>query len=155
MKSTSTRRLLLVAVAGLVAFSILSSVQAGSPINKTKLGGNALKGYDAVSYFEGGKPVVGTKDFNHSWGGATWLFASAAHRDAFARNPAKYAPQYGGYCAWAASDGKKADIDPSNWKIVDGKIYLNFKSSIQKKWEADIPGFITKADSQWPSLKDK
>ena len=156
MKSTHTlRRLLLAAIAGIAVVFAISEAQAGSPINKTTFGGLALKGYDPVSYFEGGKPVEGSKEFTHSWGGATWRFTSAAHRDAFVKSPEKYAPQYGGYCAWAASDGKKADINPSNWRIVDGKLYLNYNDSIQKKWEADIPGFITKADAQWPSLKNK
>ena len=84
--------------------------------------------------------------------GAKWYFASAANRDAFAKNSQKYAPQFGGYCAWAVSQGYTAGIDPEAWKIVDGKLYLNYSKSVQKMWEQDVPGNIRKGNENWPKL---
>ena len=112
----------------------------------------AVDGYDTVAYFTEGKPVEGSSDYEHEWNGATWRFANAANRDQFAANPEAYAPQYGGYCAWAVAQGKTAPIDPNAWKIVDDKLYLNYDQNIQAKWEQDIPGFISSADKNWPQL---
>lgn len=111
-----------------------------------------LKGYDVVAYFTQAQPVKGTSQFSHQWMGATWQFSSAANRDAFAMSPEKYAPQYGGYCSWAVSRGYTADIDPEAWKVVNGKLYLNYSKGVQRKWETDIPGNIAKADGNWPGL---
>ena len=121
------------------------------PVNKS-FTGTALKGYDAVAYFKAGRPVKGSDEFRHDWNGAKWYFASAENRDEFARNPEKYAPQYGGYCSWAVSRGYTANIDPEAWKIVGGKLYLNYNKDVQKMWEADVPGNIRKADENWPKL---
>jgi YHS domain-containing protein len=115
----------------------------------------AVGGYDAVAYFVDGKPVKGDKAFSLEHAGAQWRFASAQNRDRFAAAPARYAPQYGGYCAWAVSQGYTASGDPQYWKIVDDKLYLNYDASVQRKWEQDIPGFIAKAQQNWPSVLDK
>lgn len=115
----------------------------------------AVGGYDAVAYFTDGKPVEGSKSFVHEHKGAKWRFASAENLAAFKANPDKYAPQYGGYCAWAAAQGYTAKGDPKNWKVVGGKLYLNYNTDIQKKWEKDVPGFIVKADTNWPAILDK
>ena len=115
--------------------------------------GLAVSGYDPVAYFTDGKPVPGSSEFGFEWMGATWYFASAAHRDAFRADPAKYAPQYGGYCAWAVSQDKTASSDPEAWKIVGGKLYLNYSRDIQKQWETDVPGNIRKGDANWPELR--
>lgn len=112
----------------------------------------AVEGYDPVAYFTEGKPVKGDKDFTTEYQGAEWRFSSQANLDAFLADPEKYAPQYGGYCAWAVSQGYTAKGDAKHWKIVDGKLYLNYNSSIQKKWEKDIPGFIQSADASWPTV---
>jgi YHS domain-containing protein len=130
------------------------AARAEKPVNAT-LFGVAIKGYDPVAYFTDAKPVKGESDFSFDWNGATWRFASAAHRDAFKAAPEKYAPQFGGYCAWAVSQGYTAGIDPAAWKIVNGKLYLNYSLEVQKKWEGDAPGFIAKADVQWPKLLKK
>lgn len=114
----------------------------------------AVQGYDPVAYFKEGKPVKGLKDFTVTHEGAEFRFASAANRDAFKKDPAKYAPQYGGYCAWAVSQGYHAKGDANHWKIVDGKLYLNYNASVQKKWEADVPGFIAAANTEWPKLNE-
>jgi hypothetical protein len=84
--------------------------------------------------------------------GATWRFASAEHRDMFAASPEQYAPRYGGYCSYAVSQGHTASIDPEAWKIVDGKLYLNYSKGVQKMWEKDQAGYIGKADANWPGL---
>ena len=126
---------------------------AGGLINSSFLAGVAIEGTDPVAYFEEGKPVAGSSDFEHEWMGATWRFASAANRDRFAADPEKYAPEYGGYCAWAVSQGYTAKIDPAAWKIVDGKLYLNYSKDVQTQWSADIPGNITKGDANWPKIK--
>lgn len=125
--------------------------RAEKPVNTT-LFGVAIKGYDPVAYFTDGQPVEGDSDFTFEWRGATWRFASAAHRDLFQAAPEKYAPQYGGYCAWAVSEGHTAGIDPAAWAIVDGKLYLNYNAEIQARWTADQPGNIAKADARWPEI---
>jgi YHS domain-containing protein len=119
------------------------------------LSSTAVGGYDPVAYFNQGKPVEGKKDITFSWKGVTWRFASEANRDAFKAKPEAYAPQYGGYCAWAVSQGYTAKGDPKHWKIVDGRLYLNYDARVQRDWEKDIPGHIVKADKNWPAVLDK
>ena len=132
----------------------VTMVSAGvNPVNTT-LFGVAIKGYDPVAYFTEHKPVEGDKAFEYLWQDAKWRFASEANRAAFKAAPQKYAPQYGGYCAWAVSQGYTAGIDPTAWRIVDGKLYLNYSADVQKKWQMDIPGLIKKADANWPKLKE-
>lgn len=122
-----------------------------APVSATKAG-VAAQGYDVVSYFTAGQPAQGKPEFTHTYQGATFQFSSAANRDAFAREPAKYAPQYGGYCAWAVSHGYTAPSDPAAFKIVDGKLYLNYNKDVQKKWEAEQGDLIGKANANWPGL---
>ena len=112
----------------------------------------AIAGADPVAYFTDSAYVPGTSEFSHEWSGATWHFASAENRDAFAANPEQYAPQYGGFCAWAVSQGYSAAVDPEAWKIVDGKLYLNYDQNVQARWARDIPGNIAKADTNWPEV---
>jgi len=114
--------------------------------------GIAIKGTDPVAYFQEQKPVAGSSEFSHQWNNATWHFSSAENRDLFVENPQAYAPQYGGHCAWALAQGDLVEIDPNAWKIVDGKLYLNFDRRVQQKWERDIPGFITKANQHWSTV---
>jgi hypothetical protein len=140
-----------------VAVLVLSCSNGGfaadkvDPINKNRKG-VAIEGYDVTAYFQQGRPVKGSDKFTHSWSGATWQFASAAGRDAFAAAPEMYAPQFGGYCAYAVSEGYTATIDPQAWKIVDGRLYLNYSKAVKATWEKDIPGRIAKAERNWPSL---
>jgi hypothetical protein len=114
--------------------------------------GLAIRGYDPVAYFADGKPTEGSSEFTAERRGATWRFVSAEHRDRFVANPLDHAPQYGGYCAWAVANDYTASSDPEAWRIVDGKLYLNYDRGIQSKWEKDIPANIEKADSNWPTL---
>ena len=110
----------------------------------------AISGYDPVAYFTEGQPTEGSGDITHSWGGATWQFASVENQQAFAANPEKYAPQYGGFCAWAvAAKDDLVKTDPEVWAVKDGKLYLNYSDSVQQKWDKDRDGFIAEGDDHW------
>lgn len=135
----------------------LALVAAGAdkpvePVNKSAKGGIAVHGVDVVAYFDQSAVVKGSAEFSHEWQGAKWLFASAVHRDQFKADPVKYAPQFGGYCAWAVGHGYTADTDPEAWKIVNGKLYLNYNKSIQKRWEPDASKWIAEGITKWPTL---
>jgi YHS domain-containing protein len=132
-----------------------SALFAVDPVNTTFFGDKAIEGYDPVAYFTDGKPVEGKKEFRFQWMDANWFFASAAHRDQFQKNPEKYAPAYGGYCAWAVSQGYTASIDPEAWKIVDDVLYLNYSKKVQAQWEENIPGNIEAANENWPKLLEE
>ena len=114
----------------------------------------AIRGYDPVAYFISGEPTEGRAEYSTEWQGATYRFASADNLARFESDPGSYAPQYGGYCAYAVSQGYTASIDPEAWSIVDGKLYLNYSTGVQKRWEKDIPGYIDAADSNWPAVLD-
>ena len=137
------------------ALVLVCAPALAGPAVYTADGKVAIAGADPVAYFTDGKPVAGKPDIAHAWGGVTWRFASAANRDAFAAEPSRYAPQYGGFCAWAVSNNYTAKIDPDAWSIVDGRLYLNYDKSIQSRWTLDKPGNITKADANWPGIKTK
>ena len=126
---------------------------ADGVVNSSYLRGVAIEGTDPVAYFREGRPVEGSSEHEHEWMGAVWRFASPENRDAFAADPEKYAPQYGGWCAWAVAHGYTAKIDPEAWRIVDGKLYLNYSKDVQTQWSADIPGYIAKGDANWPQLE--
>ena len=136
----------------IVTFTLTAYAAGESNLDSSGL---ALQGYDPVAYFTEQKPLRGKPDFTAQHEGATYRFASAANRDAFAAAPAKYAPQYGGYCAFGAASGYKAPIQPDAWTVVDGKLYLNYNQSVRRQWSSDIPGFIRKADANWPSIRSK
>ena len=140
------------AILAALLLALACGVQAQNNVDSSGL---ALKGYDPVAYFTEGKPVQGKPEFMARHEGATYRFASAANRDAFLAGPAKYAPQYGGYCAYGMASGYKAPIEPDAWTIVDGKLYLNYNRSVRGRWSSDIPGFIRKADANWPSVRSK
>jgi YHS domain-containing protein len=138
-------------LAGFVGFP--TSGEAVSPVNET-LFGVAIHGYDPVAYFEDGAPREGSGDFELEWRGATWRFASAEHRERFRADPESFAPQYGGYCAYAVAKGGTANGAPRLWSIVGGKLYLNLNPDVQKLWDADRAGYIAKADANWPGIVD-
>lgn len=133
----------------LIVFSF-QAIHADAPVINKDKSGVALKGYDVVAYFTDGKAVEGKEEFEHAWMDSTWQFSSAANRDLFAANPEKYAPQFGGYCAWGVIQGYLAPIDPKAWKVVDGKLYLNYDVKVQQDWLKDVPGNIQKATALWP-----
>jgi YHS domain-containing protein len=122
------------------------------PIYTGTLSDLAVSGYDPVAYFTDSKPVEGDRAHSYMWQGATWRFATAENLEKFKADPAKYAPQFGGYCAWAVSQGYTASADPQAWKIVGGKLYLNYNPDVKKTWEQDVPGNIAKADANWPAV---
>ena len=129
------------------------SVHAGGQINTGYFGGIAIKGYDPVAYFTKGRAMKGSKEFSHKWLGETWHFANAKHRDLFAADPVKYAPQFGGYCALGVAYGQNtANIDPEAWRIIDGKLYLIYAKGGAAVLE-EIPGELTKAKTNWPKVK--
>ncbi len=113
----------------------------------------AVGGTDVVS-FHGGGPVPGKARLNTHWRGAEWLFANASNLADFQANPEKYAPAYGGYCAWAVAKGKLAKGKPKHWTIKDGVLYLNFNKRIKLRWLEDTDGFIEQADENWPDILD-
>lgn len=117
--------------------------------------GVALRGHDPVAYFKENRPLKGKPEFQLELQGSVFHFVSAANRDAFAADPASYAPQYGGFCAFGIASGYKAAIDPAAFSIVDGKLYLNYNRDVQKLWSADVPGFIARADRNWPAAKSQ
>lgn len=121
-----------------------------SPIYTTKDG--AIKGYDPVAYFQKGEPIKGTASLTFKWKDADWYFSSQENLEAFKADPEKYAPQFGGYCAYGVSKGALYKIEPEAWKIVDGKLYLNYSKGIQKKWEASQADFIKQAETNWPTV---
>lgn len=140
------------AVAG-IAFLVLTGANAAVVVDASGPDNLAIKGYDPVAYFTEQRPVLGSKQFEYKWMNATWRFESAAHRDAFAAKPEKYAPQYGGYSAMGIAEGAAADGDPSVWSMLDGKLYLNASESARKKWLVDIDGYIESANTKWPQLE--
>lgn len=141
----------------LLALALVQSPPALAldPINNSLFSDVAIHGYDPVAYFTQGKPVAGRSDINHTWKGAIWYFSTPENRDLFKANPTQYAPQYGGYCAWAVSQNYTADIDPKAWTIVNGKLYLNYDAEVQAKWSASRAANIAAADKNWPALLAK
>jgi YHS domain-containing protein len=150
------RILMLTLAVGCAPLAVTSPASAKQPAfyttTKEKL---ALSGYDPVAYFVAGKPVKGSGTIADSYEGATWYFASEANRATFQTDPAKYAPQYGGYCAWAVSQGYTASADPQAWKIVDGKLYVNYNHAVAADWAKNIPTNIKNANANWPKVLEK
>jgi len=134
---------------------------AAAPINTLEpgfFGGRgdvAILGYDTVAYFTEGKAVKGHDSYVTEWMGAKWKFASKSNLDRFKAQPARYAPQYGGYCAYGVSQGYLVKVEPDQFKIISDKLYLNFDASVQAKWLQDPAGYIRIADSKFPALLNK
>lgn len=115
----------------------------------------AIRGYDPVAYFKAGKPVKGKDEFTFTWKEAKWKFASEENMNAFKADPERFAPQFGGYCAYGMGDedGHKSSTSPEAWTIVDGKLYLNYDTDVQKMWKANQQEFIKNANKNWPRVK--
>lgn len=133
---------------------VSSSANAVEAINTTWIGNLAVQGYDTVAYFTENKPVKGKKEFQLEWHDANWRFSSQEHLELFKENPEKYAPQYGGYCAWAVSKNATADIDPTQFTIFNDKLYLNYNATVQGMWVPEKEKRINLADEYWPGLVD-
>jgi hypothetical protein len=149
------RRCALALLLALPAAALLRPRRAEAVARVFAENGVAVRGTDVVAYFTEGRPVAGSPAFTHAWLGVTWRFATAANRDAFAADPERYAPAYGGFCAWAVAQGYTAPVDPRAWRIVDGRLYLNYDASVQRTWERDIGGNIRKADANWPRIASR
>lgn len=146
------KKLLSAALVGIAAAAFVpSAAQAADPVHTGLLNNIAVGGYDAVSFFDG-EGVEGSKEFSTTYQGAEFRFATAENLAKFEADPDEYAPQYGGYCAWAIAQGNLAPGNPRNANIVDGKLYLNFNDAIERRWLADTDGFIEAADDQWPAI---
>ena len=142
----------------LLAFLLVlaaAPARAVDPVDTGWFSDVAVDGYDVVAYFDQGEPVEGSEAFTTRWNGAEWRFASAEHLEAFEADPEKYAPRYGGYCAWAVAQDDTAPGDPHQWSIVDGRLYLNYNAEIQEKWAARKEELIEQADRNWPDLVDQ
>lgn len=140
-----------------IAFGVVvvggSATVVAKPTYTGVFGNVAAGGYDVTAYFSGkGTPQKGNKAFSVTYNGAVYHFASKANADLFKATPAKFAPQYGGYCSWAMASGYKAPGDPEYYKVVGGKLYLNYDKSVQDKWNKDISGFISKANGEWQKI---
>ncbi len=159
--STSTLRRFLPALIAACAV-LLHSVAMAAPLANTLkpglFGGRsdvAIQGYDPVAYFTDGKPVKGQDALVADYLGAKWKFASQAHLDLFKASPEKYAPQYGGYCAYGVSQDSLVSIEPDKFRVIDGKLYLNYDADVQAKWLKDPAGFIKQADIKFQDLLKK
>ena len=114
--------------------------------------GLAIRGYDPVAYFTQGGPVEGSEAHRSDWNGATWAFSSADNKAMFDADPEKFAPKYGGYCAYAVSKGSTATTEPDAWTVYEDRLYLNFNKTVRGIWSEDIPGNVAKADNNWPGV---
>jgi hypothetical protein len=138
-----------------ILFIALISFAAAAAAQKPEIYADragAIRGYDPVAYFTESRPIKGSDEHVYEWKGARWRFSSAANRERFAAAPEKYAPQYGGYCAYGVAQNYAVSIDPQAWTIVDGKLYLNYSKSVRESWNKDIPSYIRKADANWPAV---
>jgi YHS domain-containing protein len=113
----------------------------------------AIQGYDPVAFFKEGKAIPGKKEFTWSWSGADWYFSSAENLSSFQTEPARYAPQYGGYCAYGTAAGHKSPTQPETWTIVNDKLYFNYNPQVKKLWNKNQVGLIKQADKNWPQVK--
>ncbi|ADZ71043.1 YHS domain-containing (seleno)protein [Polymorphum gilvum] len=150
--STLVRRILPGSVA--LALTLAGLPALADDITTYVKDGAALGGTDPVAYFTQGKPVQGSEAHTFTYDDVTWTFATAENRDAFAADPQKYAPQYGGWCATGASFGVKIPIDPAKWQIVDGKLYLNAHDGAQQRFKSDTANVIRSADENWPKIRE-
>ena len=138
-------------IALIALFGLSANVLAAEYTNSVP----AVQGYDVVSYQTGKRPVRGNGHYVATYNGASYLFSSSANQEVFEKNPEKYVPAYGGFCAFGVSVGKKFIGDPEVWRIVDGRLYLNLDTSIQSDWLKDVPGRIASANNNWSKIKDK
>jgi YHS domain-containing protein len=154
-----SRRLVLALTASVLFAS--TGAFAAQPVNTLKnslFGGStdtAINGYDTVAYFTASKAVKGQDALATDWMGAKWKFSSQANLDLFKANPDKYAPQYGGYCAYGVSQGYLVKVDPDQFSVIDGKLFLNYDADVQAKWKKDTAGYISTADAKFPALLKK
>ncbi|MEN9599044.1 MAG: hypothetical protein RL596_1355 [Bacteroidota bacterium] len=146
-----TMKKILLALLGMLLFSTISFAQKAEIFSRE---GKAIGGYDAVAFFTQSAMVKGFDSLHYNWKDARWLFSSIKNKEAFIANPEKYAPQYGGYCAYGTADGHKAPTQSDTWTIIDNKLYFNYNSRVKEMWGKNTIGFIKMADEKWPALKN-
>jgi len=140
--------------AAIAASLIVSSISFAADIDVNANANDiAIHGYDAVSYFTDSKAVKGNQKYSATYKSAIYQFSSESNRDQFRNNPEKFAPQFGGFCAMGVALDKKLDTDPTAWKIVEGKLYLNLNKAVQKKWLSDVPGHLATAERVWSGIQ--
>jgi len=163
MKNQSGLRLVSIVVAFSALFFVNANAQARAP--QVYMGGGflssgweyAVDGFDVIAYFDlaaDAKPVRGNDAFVTEYKGVKWRFATQENLDTFIANPSRYAPRYGGYCAWAVAENKLAKGHPSHWYVHDGKLYLNVSAGIKRKWLSDLEGYLQKSEANWPAVFD-
>jgi YHS domain-containing protein len=158
LRNSARRTLILLAAASVL---VTGAALAAPPINTLKTGlfggrsDTAINGYDSVAYFTDGKPVKGNDAHVFEWMGAKWKFTSQAHLDLFKAMPEKYAPQYGGYCAYGITQDNLVSVEPDKFRVIDGKLYLNYDAEVQAKWLKDPTGYIRQADAKFAELLKK
>ena len=144
-------------ISGMAALPLAALFVQGARAQKPEIftgivKGKAAGGYDVVAYFTQGKPVKGSPKFSMQWKGAAWDFSSAENLEKFRANPAAWAPQYGGHCAYGLAQGYLVKGDPLQWRIVDGRLFLNYSADVQSRWVKDIPGYVQASDKRWPDI---
>jgi hypothetical protein len=140
------RKLFQLLLSGLICLP----VWAGTPVYTGFFSATAIKGYDPVAYFTEQAAIPGDDNFRYRWNDVDWHFSSAQHRELFAASPEQYAPQYGGYCAYAiAAKNALVKVDPRVWTIVEGKLYLNYSQKVQSLWDAKQADSIRSGDLNW------
>lgn len=137
------------------SFLITQAAFALDPIYTGFFSDQAIKGYDTVAYFTQSKAVKGSEEFKTQYKQATWLFSSQEHLDLFIAEPDKYAPQYGGYCAYAVAKNSTASIKPELFTVVNDKLYLNYSKKVNENWLDNQDEFIESANKNWPQLLAK
>lgn len=134
---------------------VLADESPKPPVFTGLVPGVAAGGYDVVAYFDRKAAVPGRADITASYDGATWRFATAQNRNAFVAEPGRYAPKYGGYCAFAVANGYTAKGDPEQWSVIDGKLYFNYDAPTKAMWLKDPAGYIAKSEKNWPGVLQK
>ena len=136
-----------------LAFALTSFFLAAQKPEVFSTEAGAIRGYDVVSFFKESKPVLGSKEYNYTWNGASWYFSTKENLEAFKTDPVRYAPQFGGWCAYGTAAGHKSPTQPETWTIVDDKLYFNYNPSVQKLWNKNQKGLIEQANKNWPTVK--
>lgn len=140
-------------IGGLLLLFLMLAVPAyaADEVNKNS-DGIAINGYDPVAYFIENEAIAGKPEHSHQWLGATWYFKNAQNMHLFSVRPSDYAPQYGGFCAYAMASGQRADIDPAAWSLQDNKLYLNYNQQVMNLWRQDTETHIQNADRHWKGI---
>jgi YHS domain-containing protein len=148
------KKIILFLIIGITSFAACTKTESVKQVNTTAEN-IAIKGFDTVAYFTAENAVQGNPKFEFVWNGAKWLFANAENLEKFKANPEQFAPQFGGFCSFAVSKGYTADGDPNAWKVVDGKLYLNYSPKVKEMWEAEQEKRIKDGEKNWEEFKTK